>query len=109
MINKLLPLSFLITFLVLGSFILCGCNRNKNIEEGKFVKIYTDLIIAKDTTSPKAQSPDDVINNVLVKHNITLEEYKATVQYYNQDSERWEKFFVKAIAYLEDRRKRSAK
>ena len=96
-------------FLAFIIFLSFGCNQNKIIEEEKFIKIYTDLIIAKDTTSGTSQSKDAVIKDVLAKYNEKLDDYKTTVQYYNQDSERWEKFFAKAIANLEEKRKDSAK
>ena len=99
----------IISFFVFILFLSFGCNQNKIIEEEKFIKIYTDLIIEKDTTSETSQLKDTVIKKVLSKHNVSLDDYKATVQYYNQDSERWEKFFAKAIANLEERRKVSAK
>ena len=90
-------------------FLSFGCDRNKIIEEEKFIKIYTDIIIASDTTSGASQLKDAVISKVLSRHNVTLDEYKSTIQYYNQDSEKWEKFFAKAIANLEEKRKNSVK
>ena len=109
MVNKslsfsLFPISIAIIFLLSS-----GCDQNKVIEEGKFIEIYTDIIIAKDTTSGKSQTKDAVIKGVLAGHNVTFDDYKSTVQYYNQDSERWEKFFSKATSYLEAKRKNSAR
>jgi hypothetical protein len=90
-------------------FLSFGCNQNKIIEEEKFIKIYTDIIIANDTTSGISQLKDAVIKKVLSKYSVSLDDYKATIQYYNQDSERWEKFFAKALANLEEKRKVSVK
>lgn len=109
MITKIFSSSFLITFLTLIFFLSIDCNQNKIIDEEKFVKIYADIIIANDTISGASHSADTVLQRVLLKHNVTLEQYEATVQYYNQDSERWEKFFSKAIAYLEQKKKNAAK
>ena len=97
---------FILAFLL---FLLPGCNQNKIIQEEKFIEIYTDIIIAKDTVSETAQAKDAVIKGVLTKYNITLDDYKTTVEYYNRDSERWEKFFAQAITYLEKKRQKSAK
>lgn len=96
-------------FLALVFFLSYGCNQNKIIEEEKFIEIYANIIIDKDTTSWTEKSEDGVIKRVLAKHNVTLDDYKTTVQYLNQDSERWEKFFSKAIAYLEQKKKNAAK
>jgi hypothetical protein len=97
---------FILTFLL---FLLSGCDTNKIIEEEKFIEIYTDIIIAKDTVSETTKSKDAVIKGVLAKYNATLDDYKTTVEYYNEDSERWETFFAQAITYLEKKKKDSAK
>ncbi len=108
MIIKIFYTSFKITFLALIFFLSIDCNQNKIIEEEKFIEIYADIIIAKDTTSASSKSKDDVIKNVLAKYDVMLDEYKTTIQFYNQDSKRWEKFFAKAIASLEERKKKAA-
>jgi hypothetical protein len=97
---------FILAFLL---FLLSSCNTNKIIEEEKFIEIYTDIIIAKDTVSETTKSKDAVIKGVLAKYNVTLYDYKTTVEYYNEDSERWEKFFSQAITYLEKKRKDSSR
>jgi hypothetical protein len=103
------PSYFMIIFLAVVIYMSSGCNRNKIIEEEKFIEIYTDIIIAKDTDSETKQSKDAIIKSVLAKYNVSPDAYKTTVQYYNQDSERWEKFFAQAITYLEKKRENSAK
>lgn len=102
--------SYILTFLfTLGVSIFSGCGSDNIIPEDKFVEVYTDIILATDTSSENLPSKDDIIKNVLMKHSVTLEEYKSMVQYYNQETERWEKFFTKAAAYLEKKRKNAAK
>ena len=109
MVTKIIYSFVGILIIVCVLFQSYGCDQNKIVEEKKFIKIYTDIIIANDTTSGTSQLKDAVIKKVLVKYNVTLDDYKSTIQYYNQDSERWEKFFAKAIANLEEKRKDSAK
>lgn len=109
MIIKIYYSFFIIFFFAFIIFLSFSCDQNKIIEEQKFIKIYTDIIIAKDTTFGTSQSKDAVIKGVLAKYSVTLDDYKSTVQYYNLDSERWEQFFAKAITYLEEKRKGSAK
>lgn len=109
MIIKIIYFSVEITFLAFIFFLSTDCDQNKIIEEEKFVKIYTDIIVAEDTTSASSKSKDDIIKEVLSKHNETITDYKITIQFYNQESERWEKFFSKAIAYLEAKRQKVVK
>jgi len=109
MVTKIIYPFIGIIIIVCTLFLSIGCERNKIIEEEKFVKIYTDIIIANDTISNTSQLEDAVIKSVLSKHNVTLDDYKSTIQYYNQDSERWEKFFAKAVSNLEKKKKGSAK
>jgi len=109
MIRKFLSYSFITTILNASILFSYGCNQNKIIDEEKFIKIYTDIIIAADTASDKTHSKDEIRNSVFTKHKVTLNDYKSTLQYYNQNSERWEKFFSKAITYLEEKRRKAAK
>lgn len=98
-----------IVLLLFLLFISNGCNQNRIIEEEKFIEVYTDIIIASDTASEAINSKDQVLKKVLSKYGISLEDYKRTIQYYNQESQQWEKFFTKAAAYLEKKRKNSPK
>lgn len=90
-------LSFIFLF-----FFAC---QEKVIDEDRFVKIYCDLVLANETISGSALPPDTVLQRTLSKYAASLEEYKQTLEYYNEDSERWEKFFAKAVTYLEEKKK----
>ncbi len=109
MFDKLHAFLFLTIFLASISYISSGCSESKIIEEEKFIKIYTDILIAENTVSGTAFSNETILKRTLKKYNVTLDEYKATIQYYNQDSERWQKFFAKAIANLEAQKMSLAK
>lgn len=97
----------IIFLIVLGLTLSSGCKENKVIDEEKFINIYTDIIIARDTTSlsPNQESENAIINAVLKKWGTTPENYQETIKYYNQESSRWEDFFSKAIKHLEEKRK----
>ena len=105
MVNKFLVPFFIIPLLSILFFSSSGCDQSEVIEEEKFIRVYTDVIIAIDTTSLTAESTNSLLIRILKKHNTTLDNYKSTLEFYNQDSERWEKFFAKAIARLEEKRK----
>lgn len=79
---------------------ISGC-KPKHIDENKFIKIYTDIIIMKDSTG---NTTENVKGEVFKKYNITSKDYESTLKYYNEDPERWDTFFEKAIAYLESQR-----
>ena len=101
--------NFLSAILFIAIPLLAGCTKSKVIDEDKFIKVYSNLVISQDTTNITAKNIDSVKAKVYKKYNITDEEYKATINYYNQDPERWEKFFTKAIAYVESLKKQKGK
>ena len=109
MIRKIFSYCFITTLINFSILFSPGCNQNKIIDEEKFIQVYTDIIFASDTISEKSLSKDEIINRVLANHKVTLDDYKSTVQYYNQQSERWEKFFSKAITYLDEKRRKAEK
>ncbi len=108
MFNKLHCFLFLTILPAFVFFVSSGCGESKIIEEEKFIQIYTDILVAENTVSGSAFSNETILKRTLKKYNVTLEEYKATIQYYNQDSDRWQIFFAKAIANLEAQKKNQA-
>jgi Domain of unknown function (DUF4296) len=92
---KIFPL-LLIIFLLHSS-----CEKQSPIPEEKFIKAYVDLLILQDSTSTNTASFDSLKTLVFKNHDISAEEYEATINYYNSDPKRWEGFFDKAIAYAE--------
>ena len=95
-------------FISVGIF-LSSCQNQNRIDEDKFVKIYTDMVITQDSIVDKKEADSSkAINSktaardsVLKKHNVTLAQYQATVDYYNQDPERWQTFFEKVLAEVD--------
>jgi len=83
-----------------------SCNKEKVIEEDKLVLIYSDMLIAQDTVTLSSAGLDSLREAEFKKYNVTRELYKRTLDYYNQDSERWESFFDKVIAHVENLRKK---
>ena len=77
-------------------FIFFSCSDGKIIPEEKFVNVYTDLVIAQDTSKVKNH---DIIFR---KYNITVDEYEKTIEYYNEKPERWIKFFDSVIQKVEN-------
>ena len=88
-------------------FFLSGCSQNNKIDEDKFIKIYTDIAVAQDTLKAATYNFDSLKTVVFKRFGITSKDYNSTIDYYNQDPQRWEKFFDKVTAYVEKLRKQS--
>ena len=84
---------------ILLLFLLSGCSNR--INEDKFVLIYTDLLIAQDSLGPNFKQ-ELVKTEVFKKYNISDKEYDATLDYYNTNPKKWDQFFNKAIAHLDE-------
>jgi hypothetical protein len=104
-INSLFKFSFLSFFLIcLTNFF--NCSDKQIIDEDTFVKVYTDLVIAQDTLKENFPEPDKIKKEIFLRYNITEADYKTTVEYYDEDPERWDAFFNKVISYVEKRSKK---
>ena len=86
-----------------------GCTRSYRIDEDKFVKVYTDIIIAQDTANADNKQLDSIKGKIFGRYGITKAQYDSTLSFYNSNPEKWEKFFDKTIKYVEDLRDRSNK
>ena len=91
-------LSLNLFFLIYISVVLISCTNSSKIEEKKFVKIYAEMIFMQDTSS---YSQSMIKTKVLQKFDVKEFEYDETIKYYNDDPERWQKFFDEVIVYIE--------
>lgn len=98
-----------IIYLFITIILFAACEKEPAISEDKFIKVYVDLLILQDTTSTSNISLDSLKAIVFKKNNITLDQYDATIQYYNEHPKRWEEFFDKALAYGEKLKKEAEK
>lgn len=62
------------------------------------------MIIMQDTSSIGSKAIKD---SVLAEYGITESDYEKTIEFYNNEPERWQKFFVKAESYLDSLKKSS--
>lgn len=97
------------TFTLISLFIISGCSNDRTLDEDKFVKAYTDLVIAHDTIPEGTANFDSVKQTVFKKYGITSGQYDSTVNYYNKDMKRWESFFNSATAYIDTLRSKDRK
>ena len=56
------------------------------------------MLIMQDTMSFKSS---EIKEKVLAQYNIDSSDYKKTIDYYNNEPERWKDFFTKAEAYID--------
>ncbi len=103
--SKILKPIFIIQLFVIT--FLSGCSKN-NIDEGKFIKIYTDIVVAQDTIKAPSYNFDSLKTVVFNRYGITSKDYNSTIDFYNKDPQRWEKFFDKVTAYVEKLRSQSS-
>ena len=99
-------LSLNLLFLISISILSISCSKPSIIEEKKFVKIYAEMIFMQDTAS---YSQSVIKDKVLKKFNVKEFEYDEPINYYNDDPERWQKFFDEVIVYIENLKPKSKK
>lgn len=101
---------FAIVYFLSISFIFSGCTEDKIVPEEKYIDVYTDLVIAQDTSRTNSADQRDSIQQMIFKrYNINSAEYSATINYYSQNPAKWEIFFNAAIDSLEARKQRGGK
>ena len=96
-------------FLLATIFFVSGCQSDKIIDEEKFIKLYTDLVIAQDTSSADYNMMIKIRSQVLDRYKVTDEQYQFTIDYYNENPERWQVFFEKVTAYVDNLKLEAAK
>jgi hypothetical protein len=80
---------------------LSACSNKKVIEENKFVKVYSDLVIAQDTIPNNPSTFNSEKQKIFARYNVSSEEYKNTIEYYNQNYEKWKDFFDKVTTHIQ--------
>ena len=98
---------FLVSFATVSLLLSFDCSKEVIIEEDKFVSIYSDMVIAQDTLTLSSADVDSLRKTIFNRYDVTEELYKATLDYYNKDAKRWEEFFDKVIAHVEDLKKKT--
>jgi len=88
---------------------LWSCDKGPPIPEEKFIKVYVDFLIIQDTTTAHTFSLDSIKTLVFNRHEVSPEQYDATIEYYNSQPEKWVAFFDSATAYVEDLKKEDEK
>ena len=99
--------TLLLGIILIAQFSFTGCSKKKIIKQNKLVKIYADLVIAQDTTGPPPKNNEKLKKEILKRYNVSNQEYRETIAYYNKNPKEWDKFFKKVITYVEKLKKKS--
>jgi len=91
-----------ITIIFLLTVSILSCSKDDILPEDKFIKIYIDILVAQDTLSNSSISNDSLKTLILEKYNVTDSIYTKTIEYYNNNPDKWEKFFEDAIKQVEE-------
>jgi hypothetical protein len=94
----------LVSLIFITAVLSSGCSP-KTLNEDEFVKIYAEMVIAQDTAIYAPGNFNPVQDSIFKKYGVTRGEYTATIDSYNKDPQKWEKFFDKAISYVETLRR----
>jgi Domain of unknown function (DUF4296) len=97
------------SLLIFLFFFISACDKGPPIPEEKFIKVYVDFLIIQDTSTANTFSLDSVKTLVFTRHNISAEDFDATVNYYNSQPEKWVAFFDSTTAYVENLKKEAEK
>jgi len=91
-----------ITIICLLIVFIFSCSKDDIIPEDKFINIYIDILVAQDTLTDNSISNDSLKTLILQKYNITDSIYTKTIEYYNYNPDKWERFFEDAIRQVEE-------
>jgi len=91
-----------ITIIFFLAVFIFGCSKDDILPEDKFRKIYIDILVTQDTLTDNSISTDSLKTLILQKYNVTDSIYSKTIEYYNNNPDKWEKFFNEAIKQVEE-------
>ncbi len=97
------------TCVILLVGLVWGCSGGNKpravLDEEQFERIYIELLDSAQHI--RAAAVDSVAHPVAVRilerHGTTVEQFQATVAYYNRDTQLWKEFFQRVIQKLEER------
>lgn len=98
---------FLIPILILST---CSCSkeepRSAVVEKDKFESVYVELLDSAQViqSAPTDSTLSPVAERILKRHEIPIEQFKATVRFYNADAKKWKEFFEDVVKRIDERR-----
>lgn len=74
-INYICTMKYII--IAISIITLFSCEENNKIEDSKFLDIYTEVLIARESTTDREKGTEEV-NKVLAEHGMTEPEFRKT-------------------------------
>ncbi len=96
-----------LTFLVV-MMVAWACRGNKQpkdvIDQEKFESIYVELLDSASTIQPDSLNVpiNPTAARILERHQVSLDQLKATVNYYNADTKRWKLFYEEVVKKMNE-------
>ena len=91
-----------ISIIFLLTVFIFGCSKDDILPEEKFRNIYIDILVTQDTLTDNSISTDSLKTLILQKYNVSDSIYTKTLEYYNTNPDKWEKFFEDAIKQVQE-------
>ena len=74
-INYICTMKYIL--IILSLLILSSCEQEDSIDDKKFLDIYTEVLIARESTTDREKGTEEV-NKVLAEHGMTEPEFRKT-------------------------------
>jgi hypothetical protein len=94
---------------MLLAVILCACSKNEpsseTVDRERFESVYIELLDSAQgiRSSPSDSALSPVAEKILRRHEITGEQFRATVRHYNSDAEKWKDFYETIVQRIAKR------
>ena len=95
--------NLLIIFFIAAIF-FSSCQRNK-IDEDTLVRIYVENIIVEESQSPNSKESVKKKEEIVKRYNVSQKDVDDAMLSMKGDKERWDSFFQKANALVDDLKK----
>ena len=102
---------FLILILIFSTY---SCSKKEPrtdvIEKERFEEVYVELLDSAQViqSAPMDSTLSPVAERILDRHEIPIEQFKATVRFYNADAKKWKEFFEDVVKRIDERRNKKA-
>ena len=98
--------AFVVTLILLITSSCSQKQQGKSVfEKEKFEAIYVELLdssaVSQPASSDSTLSP--TAKRILERHEVSIEQFKATVNYYNSDTKEWKEFYEDVVKRIDER------
>jgi hypothetical protein len=84
-----------------------GLRTSPDLSEEKFVEVYVQLSIARETFDEDSGKFEEDRKEILEKYSVTQEEIDEFVKEYNRNPEKWAKVWERIVHRLDEEKERA--